>query len=184
MIVRLKRNVLVGCLVLSSISVLYLGRNAMECSSRSPDQGHQPDSMFGGFNASLSMVYNKDTPLIFIGGFPRSGTTLMRVMLDAHPAIRCGEETRVIPRVLAMKETWSRSEREKMRLDEAGVTDKVLDSAIRAFVLEVIVRHGEPAPFLCNKDPFALRSLSYLAKIFPRAKFVLMIRDGRAAVHS
>lgn len=181
---RLKRNVLVGCLVLSSISVLYLGRHAMECSSRSPDQGHPPDSMFGGFNASLNMVYNKDTPLIFVGGFPRSGTTLMRVMLDAHPAIRCGEETRVIPRVLAMKETWSRSEREKMRLDEAGVTDKVLDSAIRAFVLEVIVRHGEPAPFLCNKDPFALRSLSYLAKIFPRAKFVLMIRDGRAAVHS
>lgn len=32
--------------------------------------------------------YGPDIPLIFIGGVPRSGTTLMRVMLDAHPDIR------------------------------------------------------------------------------------------------
>ena len=44
--------------------------------------------------------------------------------------------------------------------------------------------HGEPAARLCNKDPFALKSLSYLARIFPKAKFVLMLRDGRATVHS
>ena len=31
---------------------------------------------------------------------PRSGTTLMRAILDVHPDVRCGEETRVIPRVL------------------------------------------------------------------------------------
>ena len=49
---------------------------------------------------------------------------------------------------------------------------------------EVIMGHGEPAARLCNKDPFALKSLSYLARIFPKAKFVLMLRDGRATVHS
>lgn len=52
------------------------------------------------------------------------------------------------------------------------------------FVSQVIVGHGEPAPRLCNKDPFALKSLSYLSRIFPKAKFVLMLRDGRATVHS
>lgn len=51
-------------------------------------------------------------------------------------------------------------------------------------VFQVIVGHGEPAPRLCNKDPFALKSLSYLCHIFPKAKFVLMLRDGRATVHS
>ena len=39
-------------------------------------------------------------PMIFIGGHPRSGTTLLRAMLDAHKMIRCGEETRIIPRIL------------------------------------------------------------------------------------
>lgn len=197
MIGKLKQNLLVACLVISSVTVFYLGRHAMECHHRieeySQPGGILPLSGLGGSmrttlrtgqNLSMPFIYNKDMPLVFIGGVPRSGTTLMRAMLDAHPEVRCGEETRVIPRILAMKQMWSRSGREKMRLDEAGVTDEVLDAAMQAFLLEIIVKHGEPANFLCNKDPFALKSLSYLAKIFPRAKFVLMIRDGRASVHS
>nr|XP_015222957.1 PREDICTED: protein-tyrosine sulfotransferase 1 isoform X1 [Lepisosteus oculatus]XP_015222958.1 PREDICTED: protein-tyrosine sulfotransferase 1 isoform X1 [Lepisosteus oculatus] len=191
MIGKLKQNLLLACLVISSITVFYLGRHAMECHHRIEEQG-QPGAA-GGSGATLqtgpgrnssAFAYNKDMPLIFIGGVPRSGTTLMRAMLDAHPDVRCGEETRVIPRILAMKQMWSRSGREKMRLDEAGVTDEVLDSAMQAFLLEIIVKHGEPAAYLCNKDPFALKSLTYLAKIFPHAKFILMIRDGRASVHS
>lgn len=33
-------------------------------------------------------TYDRNMPLIFIGGVPRSGTTLMRAMLDAHPDVR------------------------------------------------------------------------------------------------
>ena len=51
-------------------------------------------------------------------------------------------------------------------------------------MLEVIVRHGEPAPRLCNKDPFTIKSAKYLHQLFPRAKFIFMVRDGRATVHS
>ena len=49
-----------------------------------------------------SYPYDRQMPLVFIGGVPRSGTTLMRAMLDAHPDVRCGEETRVIPRILGI----------------------------------------------------------------------------------
>uniref|UniRef100_A0A1A8EP62 Protein-tyrosine sulfotransferase n=1 Tax=Nothobranchius korthausae TaxID=1143690 RepID=A0A1A8EP62_9TELE len=180
-----RMNLLVGCMLLCSASLLYLGMSGIDC----PRKSHRYRWMelnLGSGNQSLSLTehFPEDTPIIFIGGFPRSGTTLMRVMLDAHNAVRCGEETRVIPRLLAMRATWSRSIKERIRLDEAGVTDQVLDSAVRAFLLEIIVGHGEPAPRLCNKDPFALKSLSYLARIFPKAKFILMLRDGRATVHS
>ena len=48
-------------------------------------------------------------PMIFIGGMPRSGTTLMRAVLDSHPMVRCGEETRVIPRILSMRAAWRKS---------------------------------------------------------------------------
>ncbi|XP_056262082.1 protein-tyrosine sulfotransferase 1-like [Pseudoliparis swirei] len=180
-----RSSLLLGCMLLCSASLIYLGMSGIDC----PPKSHRYRWMelnMGSANQSLSPNehFPEDTPLIFIGGFPRSGTTLMRVMLDAHNAVRCGEETRVIPRLLAMRATWSRSVKERIRLDEAGVTDQVLDSAVRAFLLEVIVGHGEPAPRLCNKDPFALKSLSYLSRIFPKAKFVLMLRDGRATVHS
>ncbi|XP_060086011.1 protein-tyrosine sulfotransferase 1-like [Ylistrum balloti] len=131
-----------------------------------------------------AIPYDKNMPIIFIGGMPRSGTTLMRVMLDAHPEVRCGEETRVIPRILGMRTHWQRSETEKRRLNEAGITDDVIDSAITAFMLEVIAKHGEAAPRLCNKDPFTLKSSLYLSKLFPNSKFLFMIRDGRAVVHS
>ncbi|KAI4498308.1 hypothetical protein M0802_006487 [Mischocyttarus mexicanus] len=99
-------------------------------------------------------TYDRYMPLIFIGGVPRSGTTLMRAMLDAHPDVRCGQETRVI------------------------------DSAIAAFCLEIIARHAEPAARLCNKDPLTLKMGSYMLELFPNAKFIFMVRDGRATVHS
>uniref|UniRef100_A0A8C5ZWN8 Protein-tyrosine sulfotransferase n=1 Tax=Marmota marmota marmota TaxID=9994 RepID=A0A8C5ZWN8_MARMA len=192
MVGKLKQNLLLACLVISSVTVFYLGQHAMECHHRIEERS-QPAKLEStkatvrtslDSKANKTFAYHKDMPLIFIGGVPRSGTTLMRAMLDAHPDIRCGEETRVIPRILALKQMWSRSSKEKIRLDEAGVTDEVLDSAMQAFLLEIIVKHGEPAPYLCNKDPFALKSLTYLARLFPNAKFLLMVRDGPASVHS
>jgi hypothetical protein len=48
----------------------------------------------------------------------------------------------------------------------------------------VIARHGDPAPRLCNKDPLTFKSASYLSELFPQAKFIFMLRDGRATVHS
>jgi len=128
--------------------------------------------------------YDRNSPLIFIGGMPRSGTTLMRAMLDAHPDVRCGEETRVVPRILQMRGSWMKSQKEAMRLQEAGITGDVLDASISAFILEVVAGHGEAAPHLCNKDPFTLKSGTYLKHLFPKSKFLFMVRDGRATVHS
>ncbi|XP_024082876.1 protein-tyrosine sulfotransferase [Cimex lectularius] len=128
--------------------------------------------------------YDRLMPLIFIGGVPRSGTTLMRAMLDAHPEVRCGQETRVIPRILQMRTHWIKSKKETFRLEEAGVNNEVLDAAVAAFCLEVIARHGEPAERLCNKDPLTLKAADYLSLLFPNSKFIFMVRDGRATVHS
>ena len=90
----------------------------------------------------------------------------------------------IIPRILSLKNQWTRSEKEKERLLEGGITQDVLYSGIASFVLEVIAKHGEPAPILCNKDPFTLKYMTDLTYMFPNAKYLWMIRDGRAVVHS
>ena len=71
-------------------------------------------------------TYDRYMPLIFIGGVPRSGTTLVRAMLDAHPDVRCGQETRVIPRILQMRMHWLKVREGNLRLSEAGISKEVM----------------------------------------------------------
>jgi len=130
-------------------------------------------------------VYNSHTsPMIFIGGHPRSGTTLMRAMLDAHNKVRCGEESRIIPRIVQMRDNWLKSENERNRLVQAGIDEKVMNAAISSFILETIAQHGEPSEVLCNKDPLVLKSGTYITELFPNSKWLFMMRDGRAVIHS
>ena len=78
-----------------------------------------------------------------------------------------------------MRAHWMKSTKESMRLEEAGLTGDVLDSALSSFILEVVAKHGEPAPRLCNKDPFTLKSGAYLKQLFPKSKFLFMVRGKK-----
>ena len=128
--------------------------------------------------------YNHTSPIIFIGGMPRSGTTLMRVLMDSHPEVSCGEETRVIPKFLEWRNNLYDTKSSEKSLENAGTTKNVVDKAMQEFLLETIVRRGDPKKFLCTKDPLTLQHQNYLKTIFPNSKFIFMIRDGRAQSHS
>lgn len=69
---------------------------------------------------------------------PRSGTTLARAMLDAHPDIRCGEETRIIPRILGMHTKTVGSQIEMSRLNEAHIDEGLLRDALASYILTII----------------------------------------------
>lgn len=46
-------------------------------------------------------------------------------VIDIHHFSRCGQETRVIPRILQLRSHWLKSEKESLRLEEAGITKEV-----------------------------------------------------------
>ncbi len=53
------------------------------------------------------IIKNKpDSSFIFIGGKARSGTTLIRAILDVDSTIKCGIETKIIPRFLKLILTY------------------------------------------------------------------------------
>ncbi|XP_023328323.1 protein-tyrosine sulfotransferase [Eurytemora carolleeae] len=83
-----------------------------------------------------------------------------------------------------MRDNWYKSDLEKTRLDQAGVDESVVDAAVGAFILEAIAKHGHPTKVLCNKDPLTLKHGAYMTQLFPKSKWLFMIRDGRAVVHS
>lgn len=125
----------------------------------------------------------------------------MRALIDAHPNVKCGAESRVIPRMLGIHQSMERSEVEMGWLQSARVSNDTLDKALGAYLLSIVSRNtgdeyqpeaqvhkrelGDvPSVRLCSKDPFALRSMQRLLRIFPSSLFILLVRDGRAVAKS
>ncbi|KAM3179740.1 hypothetical protein ACTXT7_000023 [Hymenolepis weldensis] len=121
-------------------------------------------------------------PLIFIGGYPRSGTTLMRVLLDVHPDVRCGPETHILPLILYLYSFKIKTMYNRLRM--ANITDELVDSIFIKAISTLIHEAGPPAGRLCTKDPFIDLCLKQLLYLYPNAKFILMVRDGRAVTQS
>ena len=135
-------------------------------------------------NNNLNGLDASNHNIIFIGGSPRSGTTLMRVMLDAHPLIRCGDETRIIPRFLKYIRNEFKSSTETKILEEARITKELINKAASSFILEILKSHSNYSTNLCAKDPTTFLDIEYLAHLFSNSKFILMIRDARAIINS
>jgi len=146
------------------------------------------------------MTENSDRP-IFIFGCPRSGTTLVRVMLDGHPRIAVSRETEIAFPLLL--DTRLQRDTPRLTLDTL-VTDNTLQrwgldiDQVRAFVNRAMPRsnadllravfasyaesHGKPR--WANKMPTYVYHLRALATLFPDAQFVHVIRDGREVAAS
>ena len=133
---------------------------------------------------STNLFYQKlyNAPLIFIGGYARSGTTLMRAILDVHPLVSCGPETKIIPEILQfIKEYKLKKARELLN---SGFDDFILDSATSFFIYYLMENHIRNTKRLCAKDPDILYHINLIHKLFPKAKFIHMVRDGRAVAYS
>jgi tetratricopeptide (TPR) repeat protein len=130
----------------------------------------------------LSWTDADDGDFVFVGGAGRSGTTLFRAMLTAHPNLWCPPERKLVP-VLA--DLHARAEKGlSADLREAGVDEAVLDRAARAW-LEVFLRAGAPpGRRVAEKTPHDLLHTAWLGRVFPRARFVHVLRDGRAVAES
>lgn len=134
--------------------------------------------------------------LFFIGGTEKSGTTWMQALLDAHPQAVCRGEGQIVNHLVPLLgEALTSYGRRVKAINDATVppalhfplpdNDLALE-VVRATVTALLNRY--PAPpgrrAIGEKTPGNVRGLDLLRRLFPGARFVLMLRDGRDVVTS
>jgi len=117
---------------------------------------------------------------IFVIGSPRSGTTLLRLILDSHPRISCGEETHFLRDLEAVVgRNWD-------LVATYGLSREWWIEHIRglyeAFQAEVLTRSGKTR--WAEKDPTYTLHLPFIEELFPTAVYVHLLRDGHDVVAS
>jgi Sulfotransferase family len=139
-------------------------------------------------------------PYVFLVGCLRSGTTLLQRIVDAHPRIAVIHETQWVPRwyerrvgLTAAGEVTPElveqlfEHRRFGRLDVerdavAGLLGDGEPPHYRRFVAELFELHGRAKGkrLVGEKSPGYVRHLRTLHELWPDARIVHLIRDGRA----
>jgi protein-tyrosine sulfotransferase len=118
-----------------------------------------------------------ELPLVLIGGCGRSGTTLLREMLNRHPKLFCGPETSMFGLPFwpnNISKMWNLDER---RLSsDAQAADNLVHFA-EEFYAEQTARASKTRP--ADKTPNNIRVIGKLLTWFPNGRFIHLIRDGR-----
>lgn len=119
-------------------------------------------------------------PPIFIVGCHRSGTTLLRLMIDSHPHISCGPETRFLEDLARLTErNWS-----YIRNYGLSRADWNRRSANMFGSFQLDYAHSRGKTRWADKTPRYALSLDYITDLFPTSQVIHVIRDGRDVVAS
>lgn len=125
-----------------------------------------------------------DKQFIFVGGAPRSGTTLLQNMLDSHPDIFGGPEFIHLPDIITLQQKLNGSVSRRW-IDLFCDQDDV-NSAIRELIegLLLPIAKDHSGCYLSEKTPGNVLVFSQLLELFPGARFIFLVRDPRAVVSS
>jgi hypothetical protein len=122
---------------------------------------------------------------IFIVGTMRSGSTLFRLILDAHPHIAIGEETGFMGALAATRRipNWPHGQGWFERI---GWTEREFDDRLQDFYGGLFERHAraQGKQRWGEKTPFHAMHISQMARIFPDAVFAGIVRHPGAVAHS
>lgn len=115
------------------------------------------------------------TAPIFVVGCQRSGTTMLRLLLDSHSRISCGPETRFLEdleRIVG---------RDWKRLSQYGFSQEEWLARVATFFggVQRDYARSRGKQRWADKSPRYALKLDFILRVFPDAQVVHVIRDGR-----
>jgi tetratricopeptide (TPR) repeat protein len=124
--------------------------------------------------------------LAFLGGHPRSGTTLLEQILGAHPEIHAFDESEAF-----VNEIWNQlapmNASQPLTLNDLNSLSVSRRAEMRRRYLKSLFREVEGKPsakVLLDKNPSPTLALYLWLRIFPELKVIIAIRDPRDVVVS
>lgn len=140
------------------------------------------------------------TSPFFIVGCGRSGTTLLRLMMDSHPSLAVPPESHFIPSIWKRRTEYLSDEgldvarlvrdiSSHPRVQEWNLREDKLQSRIcslhqpsfadvvEAFFISYADCVGKPR--WGDKTPHYVRHVELIGSLFPQSKFIHVVRDGR-----
>lgn len=156
-------------------AVALLHRQFPDLAAQTPadDWGMRAD----GFVASRTTLAPIDDGLpqdpVFVVGFPRSGTTLLEQLLNAHPSLQSMDEQLFVE--AAIDEFCNAGHRYPEDLD--ALVGPLLTRVRRRYWDEVAkVVALAPGQRLVDKYPFNAVRLPFIARVFPSSRVVMLLR--------
>ena len=110
---------------------------------------------------------------LFVVGFPRSGTTLVETMLDAHPGVHGMDERAFIQRAIdGMQQNGKSYPEDLWRLDAPLVEQLREGYWERCHGVVALARNDR----LVDKNPLNMLRLGMINRLFPNARILLLLR--------
>ncbi|HJU07903.1 MAG TPA: sulfotransferase [Rhodanobacteraceae bacterium] len=110
---------------------------------------------------------------IFVLGFPRSGTTMLEQMLDAHPGMASMDERPFVQRAIECMQAMRFQYPEQL-----GELDSVQCAMLRDVYWKAVaeVVQLQPGQRLVDKNPLTMLRLPLLVRLFPNARIIFVAR--------
>lgn len=130
------------------------------------------------------MQPHRGADLIFVGGSPRSGTTLLQNILDSHSNIAGGPEFDRVPDILKLRDALRQSVESK-RID-VFLSAPDVDREVAHLIERLLLPYGrrQECTMISEKTPWNVLHFLDLLRILPDCRCIFVVRDPRAVVAS
>jgi tetratricopeptide (TPR) repeat protein len=146
-----------------------------------PRHWQPPSSASNGASANGASATDRSSEArahVFLTGFPRSGTTLLELVLDGHPEVATSEERELL------HDAVLRFLREPVDWQALALAEESELAPLRGAYWAAVRRAGidVQGKVFIDKHPLHTLKLPLIARLFPRAKILFARRDPRDVV--